>query len=165
MSGMKDLSIDQVSVLGLVLRQGRPFSELAGMLDMDEGEMRRRAHEALDALGPDDGARLPAERRAEVGDYLLAQQAPEQRAKTLGFLEGSPAARAWARTVSDQLGELAKDPLPAIPEGDADETPVPDAPAVAPVGAAAATAPIAPVPSEAAATPPAGGGRAADAPL
>jgi hypothetical protein len=160
MSGMKDLSIDQVSVLGLVLRQGRPFSELAGMLDMDEGEMRRRAHKALDALGPDDGAGLPAERRAEVGDYLLGQQADEQRAQTYGYLEGSPAARGWARTVSDQLSELAKDPLPAIPEGDADAASVAEPAPAAPVGVAAATAPVAPVPSEAeaaAAPPPADG--------
>jgi hypothetical protein len=163
MSGMKDLSIDQVSVLGLVLRQGRPFAELAGMLDMDEGEMRRRAHEALDALGPDDGAGLPAERRAEVGDYLLGQLGAEQRAQTYGFLEGSPAARAWARTVSDQLAELAKEPLPAIPEGDADGAPAPEPAPAAPVAAAAATAPVAPLPSEAATTPPADGGDEAGA--
>src|SRR3954453_17697160 len=60
MSGIKELSVDQMAVLGLVLRQERPYAELAGMLDMDEAEMRRRAHEALDALGPDDGAGLPA---------------------------------------------------------------------------------------------------------
>src|SRR4051794_8362897 len=115
MSGINELSVDQMAVLGLVLRQGRPFAELAGMLDMDEGEMRRRAHEALDALGPDDGAGLPAERRAEVGDYLLGQQSDEQQASTRAFLEESPAGRAGARVVSGQPGAMAEDRPPPNP--------------------------------------------------
>src|SRR3954468_733629 len=117
MSGISELSVDQMAVLGLVLRQGRPYSELAGMLDMDEGEMRRRAHEALDALGPDDGAGLPGERRAEIGDYLLGQQSAEEQAGTRRFLEESAPGRAWARVISDRLGDLANDPLPEIPDG------------------------------------------------
>jgi hypothetical protein len=153
MSGIKELSVDQMAVLGLVLRQGRPFSDLAGMLDMDDAEMRRRAHEALDALGPDDAAGLPADRRAEIGDYLLGQQPEEQHAATYRFLEGSPAGRAWARVVSDQLGDLAKDPLPAIPEGGAEPAPVDAEPTrpTAPIGAAAATPASAPAAAEAAA--------------
>src|SRR4051812_35771895 len=155
MSGISELSVDQMAVLGLVLRQGRPYSELAGMLDMDEGEMRRRAHEALDALGPDDGAGLPAERRAELGDYLLGQQSDEQHAQTRTFLEESPAGRAWARTVADQLGTLETGTLPEVPDGPAEEPPAPaSAAAVVPVGAAAATAPVAPMPTEAAASAP-----------
>jgi hypothetical protein len=130
---------------------------------MDEGEMRRRAHEALDALGPDDGAGLPGDRRAQIGDYLLGQQSPEEQAGTRQFLEESPAGRAWARVVADELGEVAKDPLPPIPDGPADETPAAPA-ATSAVGAFAATAPVAPVPSEAAAAPPeADGGDAAAA--
>ena len=142
MSGIKELSVDQMAVLGLVLRQGQPYSELAGMLDMDEGEMRRRAHEALDALGPDDGAGLPGDRRAQIGDYLLGQQSPEEQAETRAFLDESPPGRAWARVVADQLGEVAKDPLPRIPDGPADETPaaVPAPAATAPVGGDAAAA-------------------------
>src|SRR3954463_10600035 len=181
MSGINELSVDQMAVLGLVLRQGRPFSELAGMLDMDEGEMRRRAHEALDALGAPDGAGppagrparlgaaegagLPAERRAEIGDYLLGQQSGDEQAATRRFLEESAAGRAWARTVSAQPGDMAKGPLADVPQGRAEETPAPEAATpVAPVGAgaAAATAPMAPVPSEAAAVAaaPAGAGGA-----
>src|SRR3954451_5715429 len=152
MSGIKELSVDQMAVLGLVLRQERPYAELAGMLDMDEAEMRRRAHEALDAIGPDDGAGLPSERRAEIGDYLLGQRGDDERTETRRFLEESAPGRAWARTVADQLTEL-KDPLPEIPDGPADEAAEPAAPPPpAPVGAgaAAATAAVAPVPSEAA---------------
>src|SRR3954449_9614592 len=107
MSGIEQLSVDQMAVLGLVLRQGQPFSELAGMLDMDEGEMRRRAHEALDALGPDDGAGLEPERRAALSPSLLAQRSDDERAETPRFLEGSTYGRAWARVVADQVGELA----------------------------------------------------------
>src|SRR4051794_40827641 len=127
MSGIKELSVDQTAVLALVLRQGRPFGELAGMLDMDEGEMRRRAHEALDALGPDDHDGPTPERRAEVSDYLLAQQSDEQRAETYRFLEGDPPARAWARVVADRLGELATGPLPEIPDGAGAARPAPGA--------------------------------------
>src|SRR3954464_13827848 len=135
MSGIKERSVDQMAVLGLVLRQERPYAELAGMLDMDEAEMRGRAQEALDALGPDDGAGLPAERRAEIGDYLLGQRGDDERTETRRFLEESPPGRAWARTVADQLTEL-KDPLPEIPDGPADEAAEPAAPPPpAPVGA------------------------------
>jgi len=137
MSGIKGLSVDQTSVLALVLRTGRPFSELAGMLDTDEAEMRRRAQGALDALGPDDGAGLDAQRRAEIGDYLLGQQSDERRAETYRFLEGSAAGRAWARVVADQLGELAPDPLPEIPEG-GDDGPAPPAEPATPATDAAA---------------------------
>jgi hypothetical protein len=163
MSGIKELTVDQMAVLGLVLRQEQPYSDLAGMLGMDAGEMRRRAHQALDALGPDDGAGLPAERRAEIGDYLLGKQSDEQQAQTRRFLEESPAARAWARTVAGQLSEL-KDPLPEIPDEPAGEPAAPTPAAPVGTGAAAATAPVAPVPSEAAAagTPPEDG--TADAP-
>src|SRR4051795_8443132 len=135
MSGIKELSVDQMAVLGLVLRQERPYAELAGMLDMDEAEMRRRAQEALDALGPDDGAGLPAERRAEIGDYLLGQRGDDERTETRRFLEESAPGRAWARTVADQLTEL-KHPLPEIPDGPADEAAEPAAPPPpAPAGA------------------------------
>src|SRR4051794_41765121 len=97
MSGINELSVDQMAVLGLVLRQGRPFAELAGMLDMDEGEMRRRAHEALDALGPDDGAGLPAERRAGGGGDPLGPPSGEQPATARGVPWESPPGRAGAR--------------------------------------------------------------------
>src|SRR3954454_19312606 len=117
MSGIEELSVDQMAVLGLVLRPGRQFLELAGMLDMDEGEMRRRAHEALDALGPDDGAGLGGERRAPVCERLLGQPSPAEQAGTRRCLEESPPGRAWPRVVADQLGEVAADPLPPIPDG------------------------------------------------
>src|SRR3954452_7649036 len=152
MSGIKELSVDQMAVLGLVLRQERPYAELAGMLDMDEAEMRRRAQEALDALGPDDGAGLPAERRAEIGDYLLGQRGDDERTETRRFLEESAPGRAWARTVADQLTEL-KDSLPEIPDGPAAEAAEPAGPPPPRAGAGPGAPP-----------PPAGGPPAPPAP-
>ena len=54
MSRIDTLPADQGAVLQLLLRQGTPYGELSGLLDLDEAEVRRRAHGALDALGPDE---------------------------------------------------------------------------------------------------------------
>jgi hypothetical protein len=124
-------------VLALLLRQGRPYGELSGLLDIDEAEVRRRAHGALDALGPDETPGLDPERRAEIADYLLGQQDAPQRAATFAFLEGSAGGRAWARVVGDELRPVAGDKLPEIPTPAAAAT----APAAPADGAATATAP------------------------
>ncbi|MBI5106499.1 MAG: hypothetical protein HZB46_16195 [Solirubrobacterales bacterium] len=110
-----DLPADQKAVLQLVLRQGRTYEEIAGLLRISPEAVRDRALNALDALGPDDAAGLPDEREDEIGDYLLSQQTASRRAATREYLEGSPDARAWARAVSNELRELAGDDLPEIP--------------------------------------------------
>jgi hypothetical protein len=115
MSRIDTLPADQGAVLQLLLRQGRPYGELSGLLDIDEAEVRRRAHGALDALGPDETPGLDPERRAEIADYLLGQQDASQRAATYAFLEGSAGGRAWARVVADELRPVAGDKLPEIP--------------------------------------------------
>jgi hypothetical protein len=59
---------------------------------------------------------LPAERREEVGDYLLGQRSGvAERLATRTYLQGSPEARAWAAALSDELAPLASGPLPEIP--------------------------------------------------
>ena len=115
MSRIDTLPADQGAVLQLLLRQGRPYGELSGLLDLDEAEVRRRAHGALDALGPDETPGLDAGRRAEIADYLLGQRDASDRAATYAFLEGSPGGRAWARVVGDELRPVAGDKLPEIP--------------------------------------------------
>src|SRR6185312_11993899 len=145
MSRIDTLPADQGAVLQLLLRQGRPYGELSGLLQLDEAEVRRRAHGALDALGPDESPGLDPERRAEIADYLLGQQDESHRAATYAFLEGSAGGRAWARVVGDELRPLAGDKLPAIPaEGrdDGASAPADAAPSAAPAAAAAA-APVA----------------------
>jgi len=144
MSRIDTLPADQGAVLQLLLRQGRPYGELSGLLDLDEAEVRRRAHGALDALGPDETPGLDPDRRAEIADYLLGQQDASQRAATFTFLEGSAGGRAWARVVGDELRPVAGDKLPEIPAEGRDDA------ASAPAGAAPAAAAATPV----AATPP-----------
>jgi hypothetical protein len=61
---------------------------------------------------------LPAERREEVGDYLLGQQpGVAERLATRAYLDGSDPAREWARAISGELAALATRPLPEIPAG------------------------------------------------
>jgi len=144
MSRIDTLPADQGAVLQLLLRQGRPYGELSGLLQLDEGEVRRRAHGALDALGPDESPGLDPERRAEIADYLLGQQDESHRAATYAFLEGSAGGRAWARVVGDELRPLAGDKLPEIPaEGRDDGASAPADAAPAAPAAAAAAAPVA----------------------
>ena len=143
MSRIDTLPADQGAVLQLLLRQGTPYGELSGLLDLDEAEVRRRAHGALDALGPDETPGLDPERRAEVADYLLGQQDAAQRAATFAFLEGSAGGRAWARVVGDELRPVAGDKLPEIPAEGRDD----GASARVAAGAAAAAVPVAATPA------------------
>jgi hypothetical protein len=136
MSQFDSLPADQKAVLQLLLRQGRSYHELSGMLKLDADAVRTRAHQALDALGPD-AADLSDERRHELADWLLGQQSEGQAAATSAFLAGSAPGRAWARTVGDQLRPIGGDRVPDVPEGETR--------AAAPVAAAAPAAAAAPV--------------------
>lgn len=140
MRRLETLPDDQRAVLALLLRQGRRYDDLAQLLRLDGAAVRRRAHDALRALGPDETPGLDPARRDEIADYLLGQQGDEQRTATHGLLEGSAAGRAWARVVADELRELAGDRLPPIPsDGRGDGAP---APASAPPAAEAAATPL-----------------------
>ena len=122
MSRLDALPADQRSVLALLLRQGKGYDDLAGPLRMETVEVRARAHDALDALGP--GANgLPSERREAIADWLLGQQAPDDATATRAFLSDSPASRTWAEAVADELRPLAGDRLPALPTGEAASAP------------------------------------------
>jgi hypothetical protein len=60
---------------------------------------------------------LSAQRREEIGDYLLGQRAGvAERLSTRTYLEGSPEARAWAHALAGELAPLASAPLPEIPD-------------------------------------------------
>jgi sigma-70-like protein len=139
MSRIDALPADQKSVLQLLLRQGKGYDDLSEMLHLDVGDVRSRAHDALDALGPGAGG-LPAERRKAIADWLLGQQGPDEAAATRAFLDGSPAGRSWAQAVAGELKPLAGDRLPDIPANG-----VPRESAAAAFGAT----PIAPAPSAA----------------
>jgi hypothetical protein len=114
MSRLDALPADQKSVLQLLLRQGKGYDDLSGLLRLDADEVRSRAHDALDTLGPGAGG-LDAERRHEIADWLLGQRDPEEAAATRAFVDGSTAGRVWAHGVARELEPLAGDRLPELP--------------------------------------------------
>jgi hypothetical protein len=152
MSRIDALPADQRSVLQLLLKQGKGYDDLSGLLSLPAGEVRSRAYDALDAIGPG-SAGLPSDRRQAIADWLLGQQGPDKASETRAFVAGSPAARAWAEAVADQLRPLGGERLPDVPLDGASGSPAPAAAAPSPpVDAAAAAAdptPFAPAPSAA----------------
>ena len=115
MASIDDLPADQRAALQLLLKQGRSYEEIAGLLRIEPSAVRERARAALDSLGPDDVDGLELSQQDEVADYLLGQQSASQRAATRQFLESSAPGRAWARVVAGELRPLAGDDLPEIP--------------------------------------------------
>jgi hypothetical protein len=120
MARFDDLPADQKAVLQLVLRQGRAYGEIAGLLKISPEAVRDRALTALRSLGPADRDGLAGDERDEAGDYLLGQQDEAAQAATRAHLEASGPARTWARAVADELrtaGVAPEDRLPEIPAG------------------------------------------------
>jgi hypothetical protein len=114
MSRLDALPADQRSVLQLLLKQGKGYDDLSGLLHLDTSEVRSRAYDALDSLGP--GAQgLPGDRRHAISDWLLGQQGPNEATTTRAFVESDAAGRAWAAAVAEQLRPLAGDRLPQLP--------------------------------------------------
>jgi hypothetical protein len=114
MPSLESLDAGQRALLQLLLKQGKSYDDLAGLLKTDATGVRRRAHEAVEAVGPVT-AGIGPDRRNEVADYLLGQQTASQRAATREFLESSPAGRTWARAVAGSLRPSAPNGLPDIP--------------------------------------------------
>jgi hypothetical protein len=151
MSRLDALPADQKSVLQLLLRQGKGYDDLSGLLRLDAEEVRSRAYDALDTLGPGAGG-LSAERRHEIADWLLGQQDPDEAAATRAFVDGSTAGRVWAHGVARELEPLAGDRLPDLPaEAATTESPaepaVTDTPAEAEAADEHAATPFAPAPT------------------
>jgi hypothetical protein len=122
MSRLDELPPDQRAALSLLLRQGKTYGDVATLLSIDERAVHARAQAALAMLAPRQARELEAERREDVGDYLLGQQGVADRLSTRAFLSGSAPAREWARAISSELGGLAAAALPDIPEGPAPES-------------------------------------------
>ncbi len=116
MSPVETLPPDQRAVVQLVLQQGRSYEDLGRLLGISPDAVRDRAVAGLESLGPEAGPRLPAERRGEIVDYLLGQQASPEREATRERLAGSASARAWARVLAGELEPMARTELPDIPE-------------------------------------------------
>ncbi len=142
MSRLDDLPPDQQATLSLLLGQRKSYAQVASLLSISELAVHDRAQAALGVLAPKEARELPAERRVEVGDYLLGQRASvAERLATRTYLESSPPARAWAHAISAQILPLSASPLPEIPPDVA--APPPPAP---PADGLAAEAPPAEAP-------------------
>ena len=129
------LAPDQRAVLQLVLQRERSYAQIAELLGISEDAVRARAHAGLAALAP--GLELPADKIAQVADFLLGQQNGKPRQATRRMLRSSEGAREWATTVVAELEDVAGDRLPSLPAAAAKAEPA-DAPAKP---AAAAKAP------------------------
>jgi hypothetical protein len=141
MSRLDALPADQRSVLQLLLKQGKGYDDLSGLLNLQAGEVRSRAYDALDAIGPG-AAGLPSDRRQAIADWLLGQQGPAEADDTQAFVAGSPAGRAWASAVADELRPLAGERLPEVPsDGASAAPPPPPADAATPFAPAPTAAP------------------------
>jgi Sigma-70, region 4 len=123
MARFDDLPADQKAVLQLVLRQGRTYGEIAGLLKISTEAVRDRALTALDAIGPSGTPPIGDDLQDDIGDYLLGQQSASARATTREQLEGSQPARDWARAIATELrsaGVAGEDSLPEIPSDPAE---------------------------------------------
>src|ERR1700733_5200082 len=104
MASLESLTPDQRAVLDLVLRRGRSYDDIAGLLAIDRAAVRARALAAFDEIGPETG--ISPESRALITDYLLGQLPGPVAEQTRERLAESPYDRAWARVVAAELEPL-----------------------------------------------------------
>src|SRR5579859_1914468 len=115
MASLESLAPDQRAVIDLVLQRGRSYDDIARLLAIDRAAVRARALAAFEAIGPETG--ISPESRALITDYLLGQLPDRVAEQTRERLAGSPYDRAWARVLASELGQVASNPLPEIPDG------------------------------------------------
>jgi hypothetical protein len=119
MATFDQLSAEKRAIVELVLRQGKGYDELAGMLGMQETRVRELARDALVELAPVSAALVEDDWRGQLADYMLGQQAGPEVTATRGHLRRSEPARTWARSLLDSLEQLYPNgSMPAIPDGD-----------------------------------------------
>src|SRR5207302_674651 len=103
MSTLEELPPDQRAALSLLLAQGKSYAELAKVLGIPERAVHDRAHAALAVLAPREARQVPAERREEIGDYLLGQQrGMAERLETRTYLGSDEPARTWAAQLAGE---------------------------------------------------------------
>jgi hypothetical protein len=149
MPSLDNLPGDQRAVLEMVLKRGRSYDEIAGLLSLDRAAVRERAQIALDTIGPH--TEVAPEHQHRIADYLLGQLSDTEAAEVRDLLADSPSDRAWARVVSSELAALTGgNPLPEIPVERAaprePDAPVPPEPAPERADTAPTRVPAAPEP-------------------
>jgi hypothetical protein len=121
------LAPDQRAVVQLILQRDRSYAQIAELLKISEDAVRARAHAGLSALAPE--VELPADKIAQIADFLLGQQNGKPRQSTRKLLRDDVAAREWAETVRDSLADVGEVPdLPAGAEMPVEEEPAKPAP-------------------------------------
>ncbi len=106
MATLDQLPADRRAIIELVLRRGRSYEQLSEMLDMPEPRVREHARDALAALAPRSADRVDPHWREQIADYVLGQQRGPEAKATRAHLKGSEAARTWALSVLDSVGQL-----------------------------------------------------------
>jgi hypothetical protein len=115
MSRLDELPPDQRAALSLLLRR-QSYAQVAALVGIGEQAVHDRAHAALAVLAPLQARGLSAERRQEIGDYLLSQQTGvAERMRTRTYLAAEEPARRWAEAIAAELAPLASAGLPEIP--------------------------------------------------
>src|SRR4051812_41184003 len=122
------LAPDQRAVVQLVLQRERSYAQIAELLKISEDAVRARAHAGLGALAPD--VELPADKVAQIADFLLGQQNGKPRQATRRLLRENDAAREWAETVRESLEDIGS--VPDLPAAGGKAAAANGAPAVAP---------------------------------
>ena len=104
---------DQTAILELLLGGGQTYSELDDLLGLEEGETRSRALSALEEIGGAD-----PDREVALGDFLLGQADPIDRADVVRHLRQDAQANALATDLAQRLSDTFPGAhLPAIPPG------------------------------------------------
>jgi len=120
MATFDQLPAEQRAILELVIQRHQSYDDLASMLGMSTPRVRQLAREALGELSPRSAARVDADWRGQIADYLLGQQTGPEGTATRGHLKRSEPARLWALSLLDSLDHLYDErDLPVIPEGEA----------------------------------------------
>ena len=107
------LAPDQRAVVQLILQRDRSYAQIAELLKISEDAVRARAHAGLSALAPD--VELPADKIAQIADFLLGQQNGKPRQATRKLLRDDQPAREWAETVRERLTDVGE--VPELPAG------------------------------------------------
>src|SRR4051812_25623912 len=117
MATLDQLPPEQRAIVELVVQRGRSYETLAEVLQVPAARVRELAREALTELSPRTASLVDVDRRGQVADYLLRQQAPEDERSTRDYLKQSEPARAWALSLLDSLDPLyANGGAPPVPE-------------------------------------------------
>lgn len=118
MPTLDSLPAEQRAILELVVKQSKNYAEISGLLGIPEDRVGAQARDSLTALAPRSAERVDTDWRDQVADYLLGQQSGSAAGATCAHLASSEAARTWALSVADSLGDLYPEGAsPEIPDG------------------------------------------------